>query len=134
MAESRTRSPRRKKPETRTESEEPKYQRFHPRTPEEWESNNISLAMEVAEEQMRNRTASSQVIVHYLKLGAMKERLEIEKMQHEIELMRAKTEAIEASKETEELYRNAIKAMGLYTGHKDASAVDPMEDSDDYYD
>lgn len=84
------------------------------RTPEARESLMVSLAMDLAEKQLAEGTASSQVITHYLKLGAMRERLEKEKLEHEIELLRAKTDAIKSSKETEEMYRKAIEAMGIY--------------------
>ena len=49
-------------------------------TPEARENQLIALAVDRAEKQLRDGTASSQVITHYLKLGASKEkdRLEIE--------------------------------------------------------
>lgn len=85
-------------------------------SPEARENQMISLAVELAEQQLRDGTASSQVITHYLKLGSMKERQEREKMEEEIKLLRAKTEAIESSKHIEELYADAIKAMQSYSG------------------
>jgi hypothetical protein len=59
----------------------------------------ISLAMDRAEEQIRNGTASSQVITHFLKLGSYKEKLERQKLEEENKLLRAKTESIKISKE-----------------------------------
>ena len=41
-------------------------------TPEARENQLISLAIDLAEQQLRNGTASSQVITHYLKLGSSK--------------------------------------------------------------
>lgn len=90
----------------------------------------ISLAMDVAEEQLVNRTASAQVITHYLKLGAMKEQLEIEKLKAETELAKAKAKAIEDAENTEKAYREAIFAFGIYTKH---SAFDP-EGSEEFID
>lgn len=99
-------------------------------TDEAREARMISLAMDVAENQMRNGTASSQIITHYLKLGAMREQLELEKVRAEIELNKAKVKMIEAGEETERLYREAIQAMASYTKH---SAFD-MADEEEYYD
>jgi len=85
------------------------------RTVEARETQLISLAMDVAEEQLRNRTASSQVITHYLKLGAVREQLELEKVRAEIELSKAKVKAIEAGEETEKRYQEVIDAFRRYT-------------------
>lgn len=85
-------------------------------TPEGRENQLISLAVDVAEQQLLNGTASAQVITHYLKLGTTKERLEKEKLERENELLRAKAEALQSQRKTEELYENAIKAMRVYVG------------------
>ena len=74
----------------------------------------ISLAVSLAEKQLREGTASSQVICHYLKLGSSREKVELEKMRHENELLRARTEALGSAKHTEEIYANALKAMRSY--------------------
>ena len=76
----------------------------------------ISLAVDLAERQLAEGTASSQVITHYLKLGTTKERLEKEKLEKENELLKAKTEAIQSAKRVEELYRDALNAMKSYSG------------------
>ena len=52
-------------------------------TPEARENQLISLAVDLAEKQLQEGTASSQVITHYLKLGSMRERLEREKLEEE---------------------------------------------------
>lgn len=81
----------------------------------------IYLATDLAEQQLRDGTASSQVITHYLKLGSSKEKdeLEREKMIEENKLLRAKTEAIQSQKNAEEKYNAAIEAMKRYSGHGD---------------
>ena len=76
----------------------------------------ISLAIDLAEKQLLEGTASSSVITHYLKLGTTRERLEKEKLQKENELLRAKTEVLESTKRVEELYTNALNAMKIYKG------------------
>jgi hypothetical protein len=88
-------------------------------TPEARENQLIALAVDLAEKQLREGTASSQVITHYLKLGSTKEQLEKEILSQQKELMSAKTEAIRSSKHVEELYANAIEAMKEYSGKKD---------------
>ena len=86
----------------------------------------ISLATALAEKQLLDGTASSQVITHYLKLGTVKERLERERLEEENKLLRAKTEAMQSAKNVEALYADAIKAMRDYSGNgRD-------EDYDDY--
>lgn len=88
-------------------------------TPEARENQLISLAVDLAEKQLIEGTASSQVISHYLKLGSTKERLEKEKLEEENKLLRAKTEALQSAKRVEELYANAISAMRKYSGRDD---------------
>lgn len=97
-----------------------------PLTAEGKEKQMISLAMDCAEEKLRNGTASSQLIVHYLKLGSEKNRLEMAKLEEENKLLRAKTEAIKSLKSQEELYANAIKAMRRYAGE----SIDDEESED----
>ena len=86
-------------------------------TPEERENQMIALAVDLAEEQLRSGTASSQVITHYLKLGSSKERIEKEKLQKEVELLKSKKENLDSQKRVEELYENALEAMRNYGGH-----------------
>lgn len=88
-------------------------------TPEARENQMISLAVDLAEKQLMEGTASSQVITHYLKLGSTKERLEKEKLEEENRLLRAKTENLQSAKRIEELYANAISVMRHYSGQDD---------------
>lgn len=89
-------------------------------TPESRENQLVSLAVDLAEKQLREGTASSQVITHYLKLGSTREKLEKEKLIEENKLLRAKTKAWEDQKEIKELYADALKAMRKYSGHGDS--------------
>lgn len=74
------------------------------------------MAHDLAEEQIRNGTASSQVVTHFLKLGSSREELEQIRLQHENELTRVKIEALESQKRVEEMYRDALNAMRSYSG------------------
>lgn len=93
-------------------------------SPEAREGQLISLAMDCAEEQLRNRTASSQVIAHFLKLATAKTELEKEKLARENELLRAKTEAQKSQQRSDEFYEKVLQAFKQYSG---------QDDSDDEY-
>lgn len=86
-------------------------------TPEARENQLIYLATNLAEQQLRDGTASSQVITHYLKLGSTKEKIEKEILEKQKDLLVAKTESLQSSRRIEELYANAINAMKHYSGH-----------------
>lgn len=85
-------------------------------TPESRENQLISLAVDLAEKQLQEGTASSQVITHYLKLGSTKEKIEKEILEEQKKLISAKTDALKSAKRIEELYTEAIKAMQKYNG------------------
>ena len=86
------------------------------KTPEARENQMISLAVSLAERQLINGSASSQVITHFLKLGSTKERIEKEILEKQKDLITAKTEAIQSHKRIEELYGDALNAMRRYGG------------------
>ena len=87
----------------------------------------VAMAMDCAEEQLQNRTASSQVIAHFLKLGTVKAQLELEKLKQENLLLEAKRESIQSAQRSEELYSNALNAMRRYSGQGDADEDDEYE-------
>ena len=88
-------------------------------TPAAKENEMISLAMDCAEQQMRDGTASSAVIVHFLKLGTEKSKVELAKLEHETALLQAKTNALESSVRNEELTSKVLDALKLYGGSTD---------------
>lgn len=85
--------------------------------PDAQESYMVNLAIKLAEKQLREGTASAQVISHYLKLGSSRERLEKELLDKQIALASAKTESIQDAKHVDEMYVEAIKAMKRYSGN-----------------
>ena len=93
-------------------------------TPESRENQMISLAVDLAEKQLQEGTASSQVITHFLKLGSTREKLERERLAEENKLLRAKTKSLEDSADMKVLYENAIKAMRRYSGQGDENDED----------
>lgn len=86
------------------------------RTPEAREDQLADAAYDLAEDQIRSGTASSQVITHFLKAGSRREAMEQLKMTHEIELMEVKREQLRAETRREELFSEAIEAMRSYQG------------------
>ena len=98
---------------------EPVRKRRPAMTPEAREQQMIALAVDLAEKQLQEGTASSQVITHYLKMGSMKERLERERLEEENKLLRAKTKAYDNTEEVKILYADAIKAIRDYSGNGD---------------
>jgi hypothetical protein len=86
-------------------------------TPEAREQQLINLAMNAAEEKLRNGTASNSIIVHFLKLGTAKAELEKAKLQADVELAEAKTEGIRQQARIEEVYSKAIEGMKTYQGN-----------------
>lgn len=102
-------------------------------TPEARENQLIYLATDLAEQQLRDGTASSQVITHYLKLGSTKERIEKEILEKQKELISAKTENLKSTKRIEDLYADAIAAMRRYSGNGgDYDEEDDIDESEDY--
>lgn len=95
------------------------------KTPEVREQQLIAKTYDLAEKQIEEGTASSQVITHFLKLGTEREKLERQKLKQETILLTAKVESMASQARTEEMYGKALKAMRSYAGQ------DP-EDEDDY--
>ena len=85
-------------------------------TPEGRENQLIALAMDLAEQRLRDGTATSQEVTHFLRLGSPRNRLEEEKLKKEIELLEAKKSDLESREKVEELYSEAMKAFGIYSG------------------
>ena len=102
-----------------------------PQTEEEAEKHGVSLATKLAIQQLRDGTASSQIITQFLKIGSLKEQAELEKTMHEIELLKAKKQAIESAEEQEKKYQEVIRAIAAYSG-KDGEweEIPPGEDYD----
>ena len=101
----------------KTTSATPTKKRGRPASdPEARENQMIALAVDLAEKQLIEGTASSQVITHYLKLGSTKEKIEKEILERQKDLITAKTESLKSAKRVEELYSEALKAMSRYRG------------------
>lgn len=100
------------------------------RTPEGRENRLISMALDLAEERLRNGTATAQEVVHFLKLGSEKSRVEVEKLELEKKLVEAKTENLKAQRDMATMFNNAMAAMKRYRGEEDD--IDDYDDEDVY--
>lgn len=96
----------------------PRSKRPPAKTPEARENQLIDASINLAEEQILQGTASAAVITHFLKLATVRERLEREKLEMQIQLDKAKAEAMGSEKKIEELYTNAMQAMRTYSGQE----------------
>ena len=114
--------PRKKKSEEQMQKKRPPA-----KTPEAREQQLIALAVDQAEKQLMDGTASSQVITHFLKLGSTTQKLEQAILEQQKKHLVAKTEAIESSKRIEELYMNALQAMQRYSGREDEGYKDEVD-------
>ena len=108
--------------------EPPKRRRRAASTPEARETQVVAAAIDLAERQIREGTASSQVITHFLKLGSTTHQLEQEKLRRENELLSKRVETLESGKELAEKYDAALQAMRRYQG-----IADDIPD-DEYFD
>lgn len=97
-------------------------------TPDDRENQLISAAVNLAERQILNGTASAQVLTHYLKLGSSRERLEQQRLREENKLLEVKRETMEAAQRIESVYKEALDLMRAYSGNP----VPPQEE--DYED
>ena len=93
-------------------------------TPSARENQLVALAVDRAEQQLRDGTASAQVITHFLKLGSTREQLEQERLAHENQLLQAKKEQLESAARVEELYKEALGAMRSYQGQESTGEYD----------
>ena len=85
-------------------------------TSEAREQQLIAKAERLAEKKLEDGTASPQIIVHYLRLGTTRERIEKEILERQKELITAKTEALQAAAKIDSLYEEAMKMFKRYNG------------------
>ena len=76
----------------------------------------INLAVDLAEKQLIEGTASPSVLTHYLKLASTRETVEREILEKQAKLITAKTDSISQAKDAEEMVKQAIDAMRTYSG------------------
>lgn len=97
------------------------------RSPEAKESQLINLAFKLAEAKLKDGTASSQLITHFLKLATVREQLENDKLRSDLKVANAKIKHMEAQETSKDLYERALAAFRLYAGSE-------SQEEDDYDD
>ena len=98
--------------------QEPAPRRRPATTPEGREMQLAAQAYDLAERQIQDGTASAQVLVHFIKYGSTRERLEQQRIAHENELLQAKREAMDDAKMSVALYQEAHNALRKYQGQE----------------
>lgn len=88
-------------------------------TDEAIEAELISLAVLEARRQIKEGTASSQVLTHYLALGAKKEEVLNERRVLENDLLKAKIEETKQMARIEQMVTDALEAFKRYSGYDD---------------
>lgn len=86
----------------------------------------IAAAMDLAEKRIHEETASAQEVVHFLRLGSVRNQLEQDKLRHENEVLQTRVKEMESRRSSEELYSRALAAMRGYQGIED-----PLEEYED---
>ena len=113
-----------------SKSTEQKRTRRRALSPEAREQQLISLATDLAEQQLMDGTASAQVITHYLKLGSSEEKKKLEKAEAEIKLMEAKIESLQREERVEELFKSALDSFKVYSGQTVTAEDEGVEFND----
>lgn len=93
-------------------------------SPEEREKQLQNKAFDLAERQLDQGTASSQVISMLIKGGGIREKLELDKVRNENRLLNAKIEGMESLTRMQASVEKAFEAFRTYTG-------EPVEDEHD---
>lgn len=83
-------------------------------TPEAREQQLVSLAVNLAEKQLRDGSAAPSVINHFLKIASTRETIEREMLEKQSKLIEAKAQSIAKDREAEDLAKAAIEAMKNY--------------------
>lgn len=104
--------------ESEIEPDEPVQRLPRARTPEAREAQLVALSYDMAEQQILKGTASSQVLVHFLKIGSTREKQELQKLQQETLLVEAKVKDLANVEEMKKLYVEAMDAMRGYAGQE----------------
>ena len=84
--------------------------------PEDRELQLTAAAMNLAEKQLLEGSASATVIVHFLKLGSQRAQLEAEQLRHQTMLLEARSDEIHGRQGQAELLDRALKAFTQYSG------------------
>ncbi len=96
-----------------------KYKPKPAESPEARMNQLVAKAFDLVERRLDEGTATSQETTTLMKYGSPKAELEKQKLQAEIDALKAKVEVMESAQRSEELYEKAIKAFAMYSGHSE---------------
>lgn len=89
------------------------------RTPEGRENQLIALAMDLAEQKLRDGSASSQIITLFLNLATTKAQLELEKLKSDVAVSNARVDSMKSQEKSAEMYEKVLAAFKSYSGNND---------------
>lgn len=92
----------------------------------------VSLAVDLAEERLRDKSASNQLISEIIRYGSQKEKLTREKIQMETQMLAAKADALRAQETSAQLLQEAMKAMTEYSPTRDDEEEEYDDEDEDY--
>lgn len=110
------------------ETEKKKRKTLPARTAKGRENQLINLAVDLAEQKLKDGTASSQIITTLLNLATTRAQLENEKLKSDLRVAEAKIKNLQSQDTSSSLYEAAISAFKKYAGDRDE--ID--EEYDDY--
>lgn len=90
---------------------------------DEREKQLIALSYDAVEKRIREGKASSQELVHFLKMGSSREKQERKIMEKNVALLGAKTEALEQQKAMDIQMQEALRAFKIYAGDEDGQKL-----------
>ena len=106
-------------PDTEVEPNYKKSGQAPGKTIEARENQLIMLAYDLVEERMKKKTATSQETTQFIKAGSVNAQLEKEKLRKEVELLKAKAEALISQKNMEKMFEEAMVAFRTYSGQEE---------------
>ena len=92
-------------------------------TPEGRENELINMSYNEVAWRIANHCATSAELVHFLKMGSEKERLERAKLEADMKLQEAKTVAIEEGRIMEQIAKDAMDAFKRYSGADEGEVI-----------
>lgn len=103
-----------------------KQQLTPPLNDEAIENKMIDLALRQAESQLKNGTASSQIVTHFLRLATTRAKIELEQLELQNKLLEEKIASERAGQELQEQIGQVIDVLKQYS-------PPPVQDYDDLY-
>lgn len=101
----------------RTPNKRPAGPKMPPATsPQARENQLIGLAYNLVEQRLLDGTASAQETTHLLKMGSIRNQVELEKVRKESMLLDARVENLESSAHSDLEYSEVLKALKIYQG------------------